>query len=318
MNLGPYTVADFPAPSQPDAGALTAAAILEADGVHVAWLDADGGAETVVPSTAKFRSTCALPWDAGCPPGPCQETGGGVSPTTSDHGDFALAWTSDGVAWLAYLVTQYDVPVHYMAQPGSAESCVELVNSLDASRVLHLARVPLDGSPSTDVLRLPIPSTGGARAARAGSPLHPILLLAVAVLAPLRTAIVRGRARRADVEALVSRRHAWASLRARDPAAPGTRQEAEPHERPCDRRRDGTTVHAVTLQRGRFGKLTSAGPAVEDRRVQGVVLRGVRGRPRFYGPHLVRSTLTLREPELATARSGRPSPPRSATATAFG
>ncbi len=77
------------------------------------------------------------------------------------EGDFALAWTSDGIGWLAYVVTRYDEEVQYMAQPGAQQMCLEVIRFVDASRVLHVARVPFDGSPSRDVLTLPIASTSG-------------------------------------------------------------------------------------------------------------------------------------------------------------
>jgi hypothetical protein len=167
--IGPYTVADFPAPSQPDAGALAAAAILEGDGVHVAWLDATSWAETVVPSTAPFAFTCVVPPNTPCPSDVCHETGSGTLVQSNGQGDsetFALARTSDGVAWLAYLVTQYDEQVRYApavptsSSSGGGDECATVVDSGGSSRTLHVARIPLDGSPSSDVLTLPVANPG--------------------------------------------------------------------------------------------------------------------------------------------------------------
>ncbi len=158
----PYSVADFPSPS-PATGALTAVALQGADGIHVAWLDAQGSAETVIPSTPALVQACpsiALGNDGACPSGLCHETATGLIPHWNMYGDlrsFALAWTSDGVAWLAYVRTQVDAEDHYvLGGNGEEVGCTPTADSSSVSTVLHVVRVSLDGSPPVDVLSLSI------------------------------------------------------------------------------------------------------------------------------------------------------------------
>jgi hypothetical protein len=160
----PYSVADFPSPSQPATGALTAVALQGVDGIHVAWFDAQGSAETVIPSTPALAYTCpsiALGSDGTCPSDRCHETATGLVPhwdsLSGDLRSFALAWTSDGVAWLAYVRTQIDAEDHYVLGGNGEEVwCTPTADSSSVSTLLHVVRVPLDGSPPVDVLSLPI------------------------------------------------------------------------------------------------------------------------------------------------------------------
>ena len=167
---GSYAVAHPPSPSQPAAGPRAAAAILEGDGIHVAGLGGQGWTETVIPSTLPFVQTCLPTSDLGCPAMPCHETAAGVLPTANTRGEaisIGLAWTDDGVAWLAYVAIQIDEQIQYASQSHGA--CAETVASGGASYAVHVVRVPLDGSPAREILRLPVPPIVGATGYTANS-----------------------------------------------------------------------------------------------------------------------------------------------------
>jgi len=155
-NVSPsYLVTPIPAPVAP-APALFAVAIADAPGIRVVAEHASAPeTETPVPGTAPVTHTCQTPApdNLACT-GTCHETGVGV-----ETGAYALAWTDDGVGWLAYVVTQLDQQVGYTlmgAGDGPPPYCVGNVTSDLSHATLHLARVPLDGSAPTEVLTMPI------------------------------------------------------------------------------------------------------------------------------------------------------------------
>ena len=152
-----YAVTPAPAPTAPASGALFAVATAHTDGVRVAWLDSTGGGEVTVGGTAPPVMTCAVPSGVTTCPGPCHETAVGM-----ESGAFALAWTSDGVAWLAYAVTAFDQQIGYSLQgdPGLG-TCVGNVQSDSSTATLHLARVALDGTTAPkDVMTMPVERPG--------------------------------------------------------------------------------------------------------------------------------------------------------------
>jgi hypothetical protein len=78
---------------------------------------------------------------------------------------FALAWTDDGIAWVAYVITVFDQTIAYSVQgdPG-AGFCIGNVDKDASQAALHLVRAPLDGSMPEEVMIMPIDRPGGADA----------------------------------------------------------------------------------------------------------------------------------------------------------
>jgi hypothetical protein len=141
------------------------AAFQVSDGVGVAWLTGSGVQVASVPGTAPPVFGCTATYNNGCP-GPCHETAVGV-----ENGSFALAWTADGIGWLAYVVTHYDKQEHFTLAPpcppdpgcGGQTLCSTWTDTDATFYELHLARVPFDGTPASDVMTVPLagPSASG-------------------------------------------------------------------------------------------------------------------------------------------------------------
>jgi hypothetical protein len=132
-------------------------AIPHADGVHVVgeWIaapeveiDVAGAAPPtfVCPYVGSFDETPCV--------GTCHEGGSGPYPQHS----YALAWTADGTAWLAYVVTRLDQDYTFLYDTTDARDprCRLALMTDSSTATLHLARVRLDGSPPDDVLTVPI------------------------------------------------------------------------------------------------------------------------------------------------------------------
>lgn len=149
-----YAIAAPTAPTGP----LFGVALSDGNGIRVVGESASAPeTETVVPGTSPPVPTCPTPSVAACT-GTCHETGSGM-----EYGDFALAWTDDGVAWLAYVVTAFDQTISYAIQqePGPP-LCFGQVIQDSSLGTLHLVRVALDGSAPTEALVMPIDRPGGA------------------------------------------------------------------------------------------------------------------------------------------------------------
>ncbi len=160
---GGYTIADPPSPMQPLVGPRAMVALLESDGIHVAGLGTPGWTETVVPSTVPLEEVCGRSNTTGCPPA-CHETAAGVSTAENGRSEavtIGLAWTNDGLAWLAYVVVRVDEQVHFASLGVDPGGCQEIVDSGGASYEVHLTRVSLDGSTTREVFAMPVPPIGG-------------------------------------------------------------------------------------------------------------------------------------------------------------
>jgi hypothetical protein len=143
----------IPMPSAPSTGARFAVAIPHKTAIGVAWLDEDDAVhETLVALPPMLVPTCPNPSSDVCP-APCHETGSGVAP-----GALAMAWTDDGVAWLAYVVASYDFVLTWS---GGGGDCAPSVQSDHSTAVLHLLHVPLDGTPPAEVLTVPVAPPAG-------------------------------------------------------------------------------------------------------------------------------------------------------------
>jgi hypothetical protein len=136
-------------------------AIAHGDGIHVVGESAQAPeTEVTISGTTAATPTCVTPTDQTMCTGTCHETSSGMEARA-----FALAWTDDGVAWLAYVVTAFDQIIAYGLQgdPG-VQFCVGNV-SQDASKgTLHVVRVALDGSAPKEVLSMPIDRPGNGDA----------------------------------------------------------------------------------------------------------------------------------------------------------
>ncbi len=162
----PFSVTHAISPAAASSAAQLGAAYQGSDGIHVAWLEGQGSTDVSVAGTARPDLQCTGPYDGGCP-GPCHETAVGV-----ENNSFALSWTADGTGWLAYVVTHYDKQVHFtVSVPCSSPDgcdptpgCGEWVDSDNTLYMLHLARVPFDGTPAHDVLSVPVASPNIANA----------------------------------------------------------------------------------------------------------------------------------------------------------
>lgn len=157
-----YAVTPAPAPAAPT-GALFAVALADAPGIRVVAEQASAPeTEVPVPGTAPPTLTCPTPTAFSECSGFCHETGAGM-----ETGAYALAWTDDGVAWLAYVVTQLDQQVGFtlMGQgDGPPPYCARGVVTDASKATLHLVRVALDGTAPKEVLSMPIqrPAVSGA------------------------------------------------------------------------------------------------------------------------------------------------------------
>jgi hypothetical protein len=151
-----YSVTAVKAPATV-AGPLFAAAIAHNDGVHIVGESAQAPeTEVTAPGTTAPTPTCVTPTDLMSCNGTCNETGVGM-----EERAFAIAWTDDGVAWLAYVVTAFDQIIAYGPQgdPGG-QFCVANVQQDSSKGTLHLVRATLDGSAPKEVLTVPIERPG--------------------------------------------------------------------------------------------------------------------------------------------------------------
>jgi hypothetical protein len=151
-----YTFTPAPVPGAPS-GLLFAAALADAAGIRVVGESASAPeTEILVPGTQPPTPTCPAPDYWSCS-GTCHETGAGMQ-------SYALAWTDDGVAWLAYVVTQLDQMIQFVPEgsPDSTpETCSIHVTQDHSTATLHIVRVTLDGQPATEVLAMPMATPAG-------------------------------------------------------------------------------------------------------------------------------------------------------------
>ncbi len=155
-----YVLAAAPAPASPSE-LLFALAMADEDGIHVFGESASAPEQEVfLPGIKEPVATCKNPEPTSCTGATCHETSVGM-----ERGSFSLAWTDDGVAYLAYVITTYDQDITYSLQgdPG-IEDCWPNVASDKSTGTLHLVRVTFDGSPPKEVLTMPVERPGGGDA----------------------------------------------------------------------------------------------------------------------------------------------------------
>lgn len=155
-------------------GPTVAAALQLGDELEVAWWP--DPAAVAIPGTQGLVDACPSVEvddpDAVCP-GPCHDGGAGMVANA-----FAFARSADGVGWLAWIVTNRDIDVHYeLVDFEGSLLCQAIGDSGDTVDVLHLARVPLDGDAPAEVLALPLPDPAqGVFTGFPGRPVGPVVL----------------------------------------------------------------------------------------------------------------------------------------------
>jgi hypothetical protein len=155
-----YVLAAAPAPGAPNELLFTLA-MLYGDGIHVFGESASAPEkEVTIPGIKAPVATCHPPDPMSCTGATCHETAVGL-----ERGSFALAWTDEGVAYLAYVITSFDQDITYSLQgdPG-IEDCWGNVASDKSTATLHLVRVAFDGSAPKEVLTMPVDRPGGSDA----------------------------------------------------------------------------------------------------------------------------------------------------------
>lgn len=132
-----------------------AAAILQPDGLRVAWPGGGSYQEIALPGTAALQGEpcTGVAWPP-CPTEVCSESTEGVG-----KGTFAVARTADGTLWVAYSYMQRAVEAHYEENcdtPVGECECHYVVDKDVRSATLHLVRVPVSGGAPGEVLSMPI------------------------------------------------------------------------------------------------------------------------------------------------------------------
>ena len=158
-----FALATPPMPAAPS-DLLFAVAIETLEGIRIMKASsALPETETLIAGTTAPVESCVTPLDVPSCKDTCHNTGSGV-----EYGAFSIAWTDDGTAWLAYVVTTVDQVIEYSVQGGPGEEhCVANVINDSSEGTLHLLRAPLDGSSPEEVLTMPI-GRPGARDAFSG------------------------------------------------------------------------------------------------------------------------------------------------------
>ncbi len=148
-----YVVTHAASPTLPlPGGPAFAAAIQHRDGLSVAWPTAASYDEVAIPESGLPVPVCEGYYDNGCP-GPCHETAVGV-----EESALGIARTTDGRIWLTYVVTHYDIQIHYEQRndPELGPYCAAVFDQDDTSAVLHLVEVPTSGAPPAPALAVPM------------------------------------------------------------------------------------------------------------------------------------------------------------------
>jgi hypothetical protein len=158
-----YAITDAPLPNAPPTSALFGVAILEGDAIHV-LAEQDGASVEDVIELGLTPASCTAPEQLQACKGTCHEQSDGL-----DYGAFAIAWTDDGVFWLVYVITHFDQTVAYSLPSNGGVECLTQVVGDQSTATLHVVRAPLDGTPSHEVLTMPVerPDPFGSIAARA-------------------------------------------------------------------------------------------------------------------------------------------------------
>ncbi|MEO7330329.1 MAG: hypothetical protein ABI193_17265 [Minicystis sp.] len=156
-----YVIAAPPAPGSPSELLFALAMAYDNDGIHVFGESKSAPErEVILPGIKAPVSTCQNPDPMNCTGATCHETAVGM-----ERGSFSLAWTDEGIAYLAYVITTYDQELTYSLQgdPG-IEDCWANVASDKSTATLHLVRVAFDGSMPKEVLAMPVDRPGGGDA----------------------------------------------------------------------------------------------------------------------------------------------------------
>jgi hypothetical protein len=158
LGVPAYAVASAAAPTAPS-GPLFAVAMAYDDGIHV-FVESKASPETesVIAGATPAVETCFTPGPGGADcKGTCHKTTVGM-----EKGAFALAWTDDGTAWVAYVITKFDQTISYSVQGEGI--CFGNVDKDASQATLHVVRVPQGGGATEEVLSMPIDRPGGADA----------------------------------------------------------------------------------------------------------------------------------------------------------
>ena len=147
-------IAPPPQPALDDPGPDYVMLVEHDDGYRVVWPTTEGSQEVALTQTAPFEPTCVVDEGGGGPgscPTTCEETGMGVEDRMA-----AIARTSDGRVWVAWMWTERDQTLSY------TETCDEEVGcycNFDIDREesrgeIVVAQVDLDTLVVTEVLRV--------------------------------------------------------------------------------------------------------------------------------------------------------------------
>ncbi len=158
---GRFRVTHGPAPSVPAGSAPFVAAIHAAEGLHLAWPDAQSFVDLSLTGTGVPAYVCppsydSDPSDPTCP-ADCHETASGL-----EYDAFAIARTADGLVWVAYVVTHFDQVIGYEQQCAEGYCWCSGSPKSDASTAeLSIVRFTPGLDQPTLALNMPIPRLAG-------------------------------------------------------------------------------------------------------------------------------------------------------------
>jgi hypothetical protein len=152
-------------------GSELALALLLGDGLHVVLADRAGQStlDLPIPSSALPAFPCpSTPPESSnaacgeqCAP-TCSFSGSGLAPASRGAGGtskaFALARTSDGALWLAYVISALELDYTYTMQSGEGGCVFCRANGGVGTQtsVLHVARIAPDGSSWSEAMTVPV------------------------------------------------------------------------------------------------------------------------------------------------------------------
>lgn len=144
-----YVLAPSPTPEAAP-GPQFAAAIQHDHSIRVAWpVGPDDSSELSIPGTGMLDRECFGDWNDGCPE-PCTESSVGL-----EEQALGFARTSDGAGWLVYVETHLDQTFSYTEDCEREQGfcyCQPQRDEDNSFAMMHVVKVPLDGSPPVDVL----------------------------------------------------------------------------------------------------------------------------------------------------------------------
>lgn len=149
-----YRITHAPAPFEDALGPTYAALLVQPTGLTVVWPEGDETwGEVAVPGSAEPVATCPFPDDDACT-GSCVETSVGVEAPS-----FAIARTSDGNLWVAFVETTFDVDYDFEEECEEEAGCwCSAIPKEDRSTfMLRLVKVDPSTGAAEPVYAAPIP-----------------------------------------------------------------------------------------------------------------------------------------------------------------